>query len=70
MQVFPIVIQIDNVEHPSWQAQITGTKKWTLEPPPECYYECHSSLEVVVDPGDISKCCIYRNQDVDPGTAP
>ena len=47
--------QIDNVENPSWQAQITGTKKWTLEPPPECYYTCPDRIEVTVQPGQISK---------------
>ncbi|KAK3086458.1 hypothetical protein FSP39_018733 [Pinctada imbricata] len=46
-------LHIDNVQNPSWQAQVTGTKKWTLEPPPECYFQCQSSIEVVVDPGDI-----------------
>ena len=47
-------LQIDDVELPSWQAQIRGTKKWTLEPPPECYLQC-KSLNVIVHPGEISK---------------
>ncbi|KAJ8303305.1 hypothetical protein KUTeg_019701 [Tegillarca granosa] len=45
--------RVDNVKDPSWQAQITGTKKWTLEPPSECYFECKSRLEVTVEPGEI-----------------
>jgi len=48
--------QVDNVEHPSWQAQLRGRKKWTIEPPPECYYQCRR-LEVTVEPGQIRKLC-------------
>lgn len=44
---------IDNVMFPSWQAQVTGTKLWTLEPPPECYFECESQIQVQVRPGEI-----------------
>jgi hypothetical protein len=47
------------VEHPSWQAQLRGRKKWTLEPPPECYYQC-GRLEVTVEPGEISELLIYN----------
>ncbi|KAF3422912.1 hypothetical protein E2986_12773 [Frieseomelitta varia] len=43
---------VDDVEHPSWQAQIKGEKLWTLEPPRECHYACNA-LEVVVHPGEI-----------------
>lgn len=50
-----IYLQVDNVKDPSWQAQITGTKKWTLEPPSECYFECKPRFEVTVEPGEISK---------------
>ncbi|KAL5022012.1 hypothetical protein ScPMuIL_001167 [Solemya velum] len=46
-------MHIDNVVNPSWQAQITGTKMWTLEPPPECYYECANNIEVTVKSGEI-----------------
>ncbi|XP_071785168.1 uncharacterized protein [Asterias amurensis] len=46
-------MHIDNVELPSWQAQIKGHKRWTLEPPPECYLECGNILEVEVHPGEI-----------------
>lgn len=45
---------MDNVEHPSWQAQLRGKKKWNLQPPPECYYECEN-VQIVVEPGEISK---------------
>ncbi|KAL3858860.1 hypothetical protein ACJMK2_009109 [Sinanodonta woodiana] len=46
-------MHIDNVGHPSWQAQITGTKQWTLEPPPECYFECPARIQATVYPGEI-----------------
>ena len=51
-------LQIDNVGNPSWQAQITGTKEWTLEPPPECYHICQNTIKVTVYPGEVSKCFI------------
>lgn len=46
--------KVDDVEHPSWQAQIKGEKLWILEPPRECHYSC-KRLEVIVHPGEISK---------------
>lgn len=46
-------LHIDHVGNPSWQAQITGTKRWTLEPPPECYYTCADKIEITVHPGQI-----------------
>lgn len=42
----------DQISEPSWQAQIRGRKRWRLEPPGECSYQCQP-LEVVVEPGDI-----------------
>ncbi|CAG2164130.1 unnamed protein product [Oppiella nova] len=33
-------MHVDHVGHPSWQAQVRGTKKWILEPPTECYTTC------------------------------
>ncbi|XP_063603742.1 uncharacterized protein LOC134779450 [Penaeus indicus] len=45
-------MHIDHVGNPSWQAQIRGRKLWTLEPPPECYFQC-IPMEVVVEPGEI-----------------
>ncbi|OAD54723.1 Replication factor C subunit 4 [Eufriesea mexicana] len=55
-------MHVDDVEHPSWQAQIKGKKLWTLEPPRECYYAC-SRLEVVVHPGEISVILISLRPD-------
>ncbi|KAJ8687199.1 hypothetical protein QAD02_022993 [Eretmocerus hayati] len=45
-------MHVDDVKYPSWQAQIQGRKKWTLEPPRECQYSC-TRLEVTVDSGEI-----------------
>ncbi|XP_076243155.1 uncharacterized protein LOC143184654 [Calliopsis andreniformis] len=45
-------MHVDDVDHPSWQAQIKGKKLWILEPPRECHYICER-LEVVVHPGEI-----------------
>ncbi|XP_058796032.1 uncharacterized protein LOC131666944 [Phymastichus coffea] len=45
-------MHVDDVEYPSWQAQIRGRKRWILEPPRECHYVCRR-LEVTVDPGEI-----------------
>ena len=49
------------VIRPSWQAQLSGKKVWTLVPPPECEHVC-STLNVTVHKGDISKLglCILR----------
>ncbi|KAL1474847.1 hypothetical protein MTO96_020490 [Rhipicephalus appendiculatus] len=44
---------LDYVLRPSWQAQIRGSKTWTLLPPPECESVCVPSLTVTVRPGDI-----------------
>jgi len=49
-----LAVQIDSVGNPSWQAQVSGTKLWTLVPPPECYFECAEKLEATVSPGEIS----------------
>ncbi|XP_046406321.1 uncharacterized protein LOC124171223 [Ischnura elegans] len=45
-------MHVDNVDHPSWQAQLRGSKLWKLQPPPECYYDC-LSMEITVDRGEI-----------------
>ncbi|XP_018904169.2 uncharacterized protein [Bemisia tabaci] len=45
-------MHIDNVNYPSWQAQLKGTKTWTLQPPLECFYKCNT-LVVDVHPGEI-----------------
>lgn len=46
-------MHVDNVRLPSWQAQIKGSKKWTLAPPPECYYQC-ATFSATVQTGEIS----------------
>ena len=46
--------KVDHVSLPSWQAQIRGEKLWSLEPPPECYYQCQA-MEIIVQPGDTSE---------------
>lgn len=46
-------LHIDHVDLPSWQAQITGRKRWVLEPPHDCYFQCTNHLEVVVNEGEI-----------------
>ncbi|GAV01979.1 hypothetical protein RvY_12601 [Ramazzottius varieornatus] len=45
-------MHVDNVGRPSWQAQIRGSKMWTIEPPRECYLTCQP-LSVTVHPNDI-----------------
>lgn len=49
-------MHVDNVRLPSWQAQIKGSKKWTLAPPPECHYHC-TTFSAIVQTGEIS---MYR----------
>ncbi|XP_002731871.1 uncharacterized protein LOC100374815 [Saccoglossus kowalevskii] len=46
-------IHLDFVQRPSWQAQISGQKIWTLIPPPECEDVCKESMKVTVNKGDI-----------------
>lgn len=46
-------MHIDSVQHSSWQAQIQGDKEWTLEPPPECYYECGGRFTDTVRAGEV-----------------
>jgi len=57
--VYTFSYQIDIVGSPSWQAQVSGTKLWTLVPPPECYFECVQKLEATVGPGEISTSVIF-----------
>ena len=42
------------VELSSWRAQLSGTKVWTLTPPPECEHVCQP-FNVTVNRGDISE---------------
>ncbi|CAF1062162.1 unnamed protein product [Rotaria sordida] len=45
-------MHIDNVDLPSWQAQVRGRKQWTLRPVPECFFQC-KELKFIVEPGEI-----------------
>lgn len=45
-------MHLDYVQRPSWQAQISGRKRWHLVPPPECESICQP-VEVDVETGDI-----------------
>ncbi|XP_062620012.1 uncharacterized protein LOC134281590 [Saccostrea cucullata] len=45
-------VHLDYVQRPSWQAQISGQKTWTLIPTPECEDVC-TELNVTVSKGDI-----------------
>ncbi|XP_060072059.1 uncharacterized protein LOC132551935 [Ylistrum balloti] len=45
-------IHLDYVQRPSWQAQISGVKTWSLIPTPECEHVCQS-MNVTVQKGDI-----------------
>ncbi|CAG7830507.1 unnamed protein product, partial [Allacma fusca] len=49
-------MHIDFVRRPSWQAQLSGTKQWTLRPVPECEEECMSVnlSPITIRPGDMS----------------
>jgi hypothetical protein len=51
-------MHVDHVGLPSWQAQIRGQKLWSLEPPPECFYQCQP-MEVIVKTGDTSNNAIH-----------
>ncbi|KAK2192273.1 hypothetical protein NP493_35g03036 [Ridgeia piscesae] len=46
-------LHIDGVSRPSWQAQISGRKKWTYVPVPECAGICKDKYEAIVEKGDI-----------------
>lgn len=59
-------MHVDNVRLPSWQAQVRGTKEWTLAPPPECYYECEAFKAVVLT-GDVSKYTLYLGMGISVG---
>jgi len=51
-------LQIDKVEFPSWQTQISGYKKWTLRTPAECFFKCKRMFEVFMEPGSTSECLL------------
>jgi hypothetical protein len=46
---------MDNVERPSWQAQLSGRKTWSIYPPPECESVCEPMLNVTIEKGEIGK---------------
>ncbi|CAL8125523.1 unnamed protein product [Orchesella dallaii] len=46
-------MHIDYVKRPSWQAQLSGIKKWILHPPPECEAVCPETLMFTIFPGDL-----------------
>jgi len=43
----------DDLELPTWQAQISGVKTWFLQPPPECGGRCKKELQTDLHPGDM-----------------
>lgn len=45
-------IHIDSVGRPSWQAQLSGQKVWTLIPPPECEQVCQS-VTTTIHKGEV-----------------
>ena len=47
------LMHIDDVDNPSWQAQISGIKRWTFMPPAECLFKCPFVLYADVHPGNI-----------------
>lgn len=46
-------MHIDYVGALSWQAQVKGTKKWTLQTPPECAGICVKQMDIIVKPGEV-----------------
>ena len=52
--MFHDLLQIDSVDRPSWQAQLSGKKTWTLIPPPECEHVCQS-MTITINKGEICK---------------
>lgn len=47
-----LLLQLDMVAFPSWQAQLRGRKTWTVAPQPECEQIC-ATFNVTVNTGDI-----------------
>lgn len=45
-------MHVDDVQYPSWQAQILGVKRWYLKPPLECRYVCQE-MSTEIAPGQI-----------------
>lgn len=46
------LLQLDYISRLMWQAQVVGSKTWTVAPTPECDSEC-KSFEFTVDTADV-----------------
>ncbi|XP_050426949.1 uncharacterized protein LOC126837161 [Adelges cooleyi] len=46
-------MHLDKVKYPSWQTQLSGSKKWTLQSPPKCIFSCRKHFEVTVHAGQL-----------------
>eukprot|EP00092_Neocalanus_flemingeri_P013918 GFUD01015014.1.p1 GENE.GFUD01015014.1~~GFUD01015014.1.p1 ORF type:complete len:209 (+),score=54.03 GFUD01015014.1:576-1202(+) len=42
-----------DLDLPTWQAQISGSKTWYLKPPPECAATCPGLIQTDMHPGDM-----------------
>jgi len=42
-----------DLDLPTWQAQISGSKTWYLKPPPECASTCPGLIQTDMHPGDM-----------------
>jgi len=42
-----------DLDLPTWQAQVSGSKTWYLSPPPECAYTCPGLIQTDMHPGDM-----------------
>lgn len=52
LPLLALLLQLDLVALPSWQAQLRGKKTWTVAPQPECEHICHT-FNVTVNTGDL-----------------
>ena len=55
VSLLDLCLQIDSVDRPSWQAQLSGQKTWSLIPPPECEHVCPPILAATMNKGEVSK---------------
>ena len=46
-------VHLDFIDRPSWQAVVTGAKKWLLYPPGECENVCLAEYVVEMEKGDL-----------------
>jgi len=42
-----------DLDLPTWQAQVSGSKTWYLKPPPECASSCPGLIQTDMHPGDM-----------------